>query len=173
MHVFNKFSGFNIDTTAFCLGQYSLHLLLLNSSMTGETPQSYLGHSRAHFLYFRLFYKQLTVNKCSIKIAHDWIWTRALWYRKRPLCQLRHNHCSMISNFLYVFTHLQRSEKWFWESLKIVQIIFYETSESVIHSIKNISKYRIIDNLWFSYFSTRHLWFPSWSAILTLNTDVL
>ena len=52
-----------------------------------------IGHSRPLFLYFRLFYKQLTVNKCSIKVADDWIRTRVLWYRKRPLCQLRHNHC--------------------------------------------------------------------------------
>ena len=52
-----------------------------------------MGHSRPLFLYFRLFYKQLTVNKCSIKVADDWIRTRVLWYWKRPLCQLRHNHC--------------------------------------------------------------------------------
>ena len=52
-----------------------------------------MGHSRPLFLYFRLFYKQLTVNKCSIKVADDWIRTRALWYWKQPLCQLRHNHC--------------------------------------------------------------------------------
>ena len=44
------------------------------------------------FLYFRLFYKQLTVNKCSIKVADDWIRTRVLWDCKRLLCQLRHNH---------------------------------------------------------------------------------
>ena len=52
-----------------------------------------MGHSRPLFLYFRLFYKQLTVHKCSIKVADDWIRTRVLWYWKRPLCQLRHNHC--------------------------------------------------------------------------------
>ena len=45
-----------------------------------------MGHSRPLFLYFRLFYKQLTVNKCSIKVANDWIRTRVLWYRKRQLC---------------------------------------------------------------------------------------
>ena len=58
-----------------------------------------MGHSRPFFLYFRLFYKQLTVNKCSIKVANDWIRTRVLWYRKRPLCQLRHNHCPFIQFF--------------------------------------------------------------------------
>ena len=54
------------------------------------------------FLYFRLFYKQLTVNKCSIKVADDWIRTRVLWDCKRPLCQLRHNHFPIIHFFLYV-----------------------------------------------------------------------
>ena len=33
MHVLDKFFGFNINTTAFCFGQSSLHLLLLKSSM--------------------------------------------------------------------------------------------------------------------------------------------
>ena len=51
-----------------------------------------MGHSRPLFLYFRLFYRQLTVNKFSIKIANDSILTQVLWYWKRPLCQLRHNH---------------------------------------------------------------------------------
>ena len=32
------FLGFNINTTAFCLGRYSLHLLLLKSSMVGPSP---------------------------------------------------------------------------------------------------------------------------------------
>ena len=38
-----------------------------------------MGHSRPLFFYFRLFYKQLTVNKCSLKVADDWIRTQALW----------------------------------------------------------------------------------------------
>ena len=50
------------------------------------------GPFPASFIYFRLFYKQLTVNKCSIKVADDWIRTWVLWYHKRLLCQLRHNH---------------------------------------------------------------------------------
>ena len=39
------------------------------------------GPFPASFLYFRLFYKQLTVNKCSIKVADDWIRTWVLWNR--------------------------------------------------------------------------------------------
>ena len=32
-----------------------------------------MGHPRPLFIYFHLFYKQLTVNECSIKVANDWI----------------------------------------------------------------------------------------------------
>ena len=32
-----------------------------------------MGHSRPLFLYFRLFYKPLTGNIGSIKVANDWI----------------------------------------------------------------------------------------------------
>ena len=56
-----------------------------------------MGHSRPLFLYFRLFYKQLTVNKCSIKVANDWIQTWVLWYWRRPLCQLRHTTAQEIT----------------------------------------------------------------------------
>ena len=34
MNVLNKLFEFNINTTAFCLSRYSIHLLLLKSSMT-------------------------------------------------------------------------------------------------------------------------------------------
>ena len=52
-----------------------------------------MGHPRPHFLYFRLFYKKLTGNFDSINVVDDWIWTADLCCRKRPLCQLSHNHC--------------------------------------------------------------------------------
>ena len=42
------------------------------------------------FIYFRLFYKQLTVNNCSKKIADGWIRTHFLWFRNRPRCQVCH-----------------------------------------------------------------------------------
>ena len=58
-----------------------------------------MGHSGSLFLYFGLFNKQLSVIKCSIKDANDWIRTQVLWYRKRPLCQLRHNHCPKMRTF--------------------------------------------------------------------------
>ena len=69
-----------------CLTIWPLCFLFLFSFFKKDGPFP------ASFLYFRLFYKQLTVIKCSIKVANDWIRTRVLSYRKRPLCQLRHNH---------------------------------------------------------------------------------
>ena len=61
-----------------------------------------MGHSRPLFLYFRLFYKQLTVNKCSIKVADDWIRTWVLWYWKRPLCQLRQTTAHSYRTFVSI-----------------------------------------------------------------------
>ena len=68
-----------------------------------------MGLSRS---YFRLFYKQLTVNKCSIKVADDWIPTWVLWYQKQPLCQLRHKHCQCTKLVEYfVLQHRSQSGK--------------------------------------------------------------
>ena len=47
-----------------------------------------MGLSPFLFIYFRLFYKQFTVNNCSIKVANAWIRTRVLWYWKQSRCQL-------------------------------------------------------------------------------------
>ena len=58
-----------------------------------------IGHSRPLFLYFRPFYKQL-MRICSIIAANDWIWTRVLWYWKRPRCEVCHNHCPTLLFFL-------------------------------------------------------------------------
>ena len=55
------------------------------------------GPFPASFSLFSSFLQ--TVNKCSIKVADDWIRTRVLWYRKQPLCQLRHNHFPRRNNF--------------------------------------------------------------------------
>ena len=65
-----------------------------------------MGHSRP------LFYKQPTVNKCSINVADDWIQTQVLWCRKQPLCQLRHNHFPIsekqnVSNKIYAGKSVQ------------------------------------------------------------------
>ena len=80
-----------------------------------------MGYSRPLFIYFRLFYKQLTVNNCSIKVADGWIRTRVLWYQKRPRCQLCHNH-NHLSLFLclFIFFIMVVAQK----MLKIFRFIF-------------------------------------------------
>ena len=50
-----------------------------------------LGHFRPLFAIFTSF-QQLTVNMFIINLANEWIRTAELWYWKRPLCQLSHNH---------------------------------------------------------------------------------
>ena len=55
-----------------------------------------MGHSGPIFLYFCLFYKQLTAHNCSEKVADERIRTWILWSRNR----LYHNHCSNISVIL-------------------------------------------------------------------------
>ena len=46
----------------------------------------------ASFFFIFVFSIKLTVNNCSINFADDWIRTVDLWYQKRPLYQLSHNH---------------------------------------------------------------------------------
>ena len=45
------------------------------------------------FLYFRLFNTVVSEQMFNINFADDWIQTVDLWYRKRLLYQLSHNHC--------------------------------------------------------------------------------
>ena len=69
-----------------------------------------MGHSRPLFLYFRLFYKQITVYKCSIKVADYWIRTRVLWYWKQLLNQLCHNHRENFLDHLFAVDWLDRKD---------------------------------------------------------------
>ena len=55
------------------------------------------GPFPASFLFIFVFSTQLTVNKCSINFADDWIRTADLWYRKRPLYQLSHTTTAHVS----------------------------------------------------------------------------
>ena len=55
-----------------------------------------VGHSRPFFIYFCLIntFDIKQVNNClKINLADDWIQTSDLWYWKRPVYQLSHNHC--------------------------------------------------------------------------------
>ena len=63
-----------------CVLSKSFQHLCLHLLVSSRTSVQYVDLFLFFFFYFRLFYKQLTVNKCSIKVADDWIRTRVLWY---------------------------------------------------------------------------------------------
>ena len=71
--------------------KFLFRFLFIQSRSRSLTNVLKMGHSRPLFLYFCLFYNQLAVNNCPIKVADDWIRTRVLWYLKRPCCPLCHN----------------------------------------------------------------------------------
>ena len=50
------------------------------------------------------FFAKLIVNN----IANDWIRTMDLWYWKRPLYQLRHNHCPYQIEFYFDFLYMSQ-----------------------------------------------------------------
>ena len=62
------------------------------------------------FLYFRLFNTVDSKQMFNINFADDWIRTVDLWYWKRPLYQLSHNHCPLASFLISFRGHL------FWMS---------------------------------------------------------
>ena len=55
------------------------------------------------FFFIFIFSIQLTVKKCSINVADDWIQTVDLWYWKWLLYQLSHNHCPKVFVSLFNF----------------------------------------------------------------------
>ena len=69
----------------------------IQTSQTRGQPYSdtflKIGHSRPLFSLFSSFLQTVNSKYMFKKVADDWIRTRVLWYRKQPLCQLRHNHC--------------------------------------------------------------------------------
>ena len=66
-----------------------------------ETLCFYIGPIASHFLFYFVFPIQLTLNR-SYKITNDCIRTADLWCWKRPLYQLRHNHCPISRKLLLI-----------------------------------------------------------------------
>ena len=56
------------------------------------------GPFPAPFFFIFVFSIQLTVNKCSINFADDWIRTADLWYQKQPLYQLSYTTTALKMN---------------------------------------------------------------------------
>ena len=76
------------------LVSYGQHTQFLHSLSWGILPQfKNLTIPGLFFLYFRLFNTGFLIKVIVNNIAVDWIRTVDLWFWKRPLYQLRHNHC--------------------------------------------------------------------------------
>ena len=71
------------------------------------------------FFYFRLFYKQLTVN-----MFNGLNRVRVHRYRKRPLCQLRHDHCPSTTTYCFF------KKNWAIPGLFFVIFVFQYTVDS-------------------------------------------
>ena len=60
------------------------------SQNSSEISTSYIGNILKGLKLIKIYkagtiiYWRLAVNNCEIKVAHDWIRSRALWYRTRP-----------------------------------------------------------------------------------------
>ena len=63
-------------------------------------PFKKVGYYQTLFLCFRLFDTVDSKQIFDIIFADDWIQTTDLWYQKRPLFQLSHNHCHVEYPFL-------------------------------------------------------------------------
>ena len=88
------------------------------------------------FLFIFVFSIQLKINKCSINFADDWSRTADLWYQKRPLYQLSHNHfpAASLQFDWIVFYQTRTLGLLFCECIKAVSSfpIKLETSHTVI-----------------------------------------
>ena len=75
-------------------------------SDTGE-PRFESSHQQLFLKNYLLFVEKTKIKKNMPGVAYsmwnfadDWIWTADLWYWKRPLCQLSHNHYPKIKAIL-------------------------------------------------------------------------
>ena len=98
-----------------------------------------MGHSRPLLIYFRLFntVDSKQVKNVNTNFANDRIQTADLWFQKRPLYQLSHNHFPTCFSFCLEIC---------WNMNKRIVIIWFElTSHRLKYYHKLISK--IISNL--------------------------
>ena len=103
MHVLHNFFGLNVNTTAFCLGRSSLHLLLLKSSMKWANLRRKLwrGWRTIFGLIFWLESKRrIRMESCRLKIGLLFWWQLRQWIFKnaenRPTWspkRLKREHC--------------------------------------------------------------------------------
>ena len=88
------------------------------------------------FFYFRLFYKQLTVN-----MFNGLNRVRVHRYRKRPLCQLRHDHCPSTTTYCFF------KKNWAIPGLFFVIFVFQYTVDSKQMFNINVNFCRWLDSI--------------------------
>ena len=103
-----------------------------------------MGHSRPLFHLFSSF-PQTVNNNCSTKVADDWIRTRVLWFRKRPLCQLHHNHCPLVSYNVFGLEIVYPRCELIWKSISMSDVCIFGFISSIIWRIL-IGCYKLLTN---------------------------
>ena len=107
-----------------------------------------------HGLFFFIFVIsiQSTINKCSIKNAGDWIWTRVSWYWNRPLYQLCHNQCPKIVKLVFWCTNIcdrKRKKEWRKEwTFKTAKVTNINVDDKQTHILNTFGK-KIVKNYLF------------------------
>ena len=139
------------------------------SILSSDLSRSFFFFKWANTGLFLFIFVFSTVNsKCNQckNLADDWIRTADLWYQKRPLCQLSHNHCLSVSFFLSIRFSLS-TELHCEESLQS-SILLCEVISYLIH----LNPFIILVQLCFC--SSLHLFFfpsnSSCSALLYLRS---
>ena len=99
------------------------------------------GHSRPLFLYFCLFNTVDSKQMFYKNFDNDWIQTADLWYWKRPLYQLSHNHCPYsVSLILFQFLILVSNFLYLCHTLSNLLLPFKSLSLSLSHTHKVLCK---------------------------------
>ena len=74
-----------------------------NWTTTTAHSNTFRGHFGQTWSWHCLIYRLTEHNFFNINFADHWIWTMDLWYWKRPLYQLSHNHCPTIILYFHFY----------------------------------------------------------------------
>ena len=89
-----------------------------------------VGYSRPLFIYFSLFNAVYSKKIFDINFADDWSRTLDLWYRKRPLYQLSHNHFPQLPFLLFFLILLNEPLNFF---------VWIDSNVNLLHFISFLS----------------------------------
>ena len=110
-----------------------------------------MGYSRPLFLYFCLF-KTVDLKQWSIKIFR----TTDLWCQKRPLRQLSHNHCPLVTcyeSFLKLNQSFSQTSRCYLKEL-MVQLACINWTIMILYDAFVVQ--------WFRHTYPDRLWSPVW-----------